>query len=103
MTALVESLQAAGDSAGLREFLLATMKEARITERQTGGPGGRSVWARAEVQWSEDVQLLLEEGYLALGPAPEPPPALDRRGRNRERMRRWRAGRRAARALASAT
>jgi hypothetical protein len=103
MAALVESLQAADDSVGLRELLLGTMNEAHITERQTGGPGGRSVWARARVKWSDDVQLLLDENCLGLGAAPEPPTAVDRRGRNRERMRRWRAQRRAARALSEAT
>jgi hypothetical protein len=92
---VVADLQRQHDVAGLRDVLAATVQSAQIVERVGGGRNGKTSWVRAEVAWTSDVQLLLDHGYLELAPptaAPMPPPT------KLDRVRRWRARRRAERA-----
>jgi hypothetical protein len=85
--------EADGDVAALRELLGWTVQKAWITERHGGGRNGKTNWARAQVEWTPDVDLLLQYGYLELAPAAEPPAVPNPAAR--ERMRRYRARRRA--------
>jgi hypothetical protein len=67
----------------------------RIVERVRGGRNGHTAWVRAEVQWTPLVSLFLEHGYLLLDPPQETPTPPTSAERAAERMRRYRAKRRA--------
>jgi hypothetical protein len=87
--------QAAGDVVALRRILGGFIRSATLVERVASGPSGRTAWARAEVEWSPSVQVLLEEGLLTLDPAPETPVRPSPKERAAERARRYRARKRA--------
>jgi hypothetical protein len=93
LAARIASHQADGDVPALRALLAATVQSAHITERRGGARNGRSAWVRAEVTWTPPVQRFLAHGYLLLDPPAEAPKPLTRA----ERMRRYRAERRAER------
>jgi DNA invertase Pin-like site-specific DNA recombinase len=84
--------QEQGDVLRLRRLVGDTVQSARIVERRPGG--GKTRWARAEVIWTDQVSRLLEHGYLLLAAPAEAPEATS----VAERMRRYRARRRAAKA-----
>jgi hypothetical protein len=67
---LVDSLEAAGDEAGLRELLVALLASAYVVDRL---PATKSKWVRVAVTWDADVRMLLDAGLLEIGPAPERP------------------------------
>jgi hypothetical protein len=94
LAGVIASAQADGDILTLRELLARTVESARIVERRGGARNGRTAWVRAEVQWTPQVSLFLERGYLLLDPPADGPTLLTRA----ERMRCWRARRRAERA-----
>lgn len=76
----------------LREILLATVRSARIVERaSTSERATRTGWARAAVEWSDEVELLREAGRLVLADDAERPQPTTARDLMRERMRRYRA------------
>jgi hypothetical protein len=86
------------DMENLRTLLYLTVKSARITERVASGQGGRTAWARAEVDWADDVALLVRAGLLAFGPEPQAPVQPSAKERAAERARRYRARKREVRA-----
>jgi hypothetical protein len=67
---LVGTLEAQGDTEGLRGLVQELVASARIVERW---PANHARWLRAEVAWKPDVQLLLEHGLLTLAPPPTAP------------------------------
>jgi hypothetical protein len=77
------------DTAALRDVLQLTVQAARLVERWPGGR--RTTWVRAEVEWTPDVQLLLDAGLLVLEPAPERDAERRARELAAERARRYRA------------
>jgi hypothetical protein len=100
MAGLVGRLRAAADVLGLRELLRLLVKSARITERVASGPGGRAAWARAEVDWTDEVAVLVRAGLLTFGPEPQPPVLPSARERARAACRRYRERKRVAQARA---
>jgi hypothetical protein len=93
----ISGAQERGDTMALRRLVGETVESARIVERRPGG--GKTRWARAQVVWTAQVALLLQHGYLYLllaAPA-EAPEATS----VAERMRRYRARQRAAKAAQS--
>jgi hypothetical protein len=91
LPALARSLAEDGDVEALRDQLEEVVHSVRIAERVRVGP--RTVWARADVEWTPDVALLLEAGLLILGPAPEPPVRSARAERLRLLAQKYRAQR----------
>jgi hypothetical protein len=92
-TTLAERIAVAnadGDTVALRKILAGFIQSATLVERRASGPGGRTAWARAKVEWTPEVELLREEGLLTLGPAPEVPVLPSQRERAAERARRYR-------------
>ena len=92
ISALVRSADADGDRASLRQLLDVVVQSARIVERWPSAR--RTTWARAEVEWTPDVQLLLDAGLLRLEAAPQPPTERAR-VMAAERARRYRARKKA--------
>jgi hypothetical protein len=93
---VVRSADREGESSELRALLQVVVQSVRMVERWPGGR--RTTWARAEVEWTPDVQLLLEAGLLTLEAAPEPPVDESRaraQERAAERARRYRARKKA--------
>jgi hypothetical protein len=88
-TEVADLLERGLDTGQLRRLLQATITSARITERVYSGC--RTVWARAEVEWTPEVELLLFVGLLTLAPEPIAPRALSKIERAAERARRYRA------------
>jgi hypothetical protein len=86
--------QETGDVAGLRELLAGLVAQAVIVQRIGGGANGKTSWVRIECSWTPDIQLLLQHGVLTLDP-PAPAPWVP--ATTAERLRHWRARRRAAR------
>jgi DNA invertase Pin-like site-specific DNA recombinase len=93
----IDSARADSDTQALRHILRLTVSGAAVVERVGGGRGNHTTWARAQVEWTPEVQALLEAGLLTLAPAPEPPVAalMTPEQRARERARRYRERKRA--------
>ena len=66
----VAALVAANNDAMLREVLLALVESAKVVERV---PEQRSTWARVDITWSKEVQMLIQADLLRLGPDVERP------------------------------
>jgi DNA invertase Pin-like site-specific DNA recombinase len=67
---LIDQFLARGDSAGLRDLIVELVESATLVERV---PQMRSRWLRFEVNWTEEVGLLVRAGLLTFAPEPEPP------------------------------
>jgi hypothetical protein len=68
MPQFIADARARGDVEVLRDILAQTIKEARITERGSRtGKGRQATWAKAHVEWTPEVQLLLAAGEVVLG------------------------------------
>jgi hypothetical protein len=91
-TEICELLTLHPEPAQLRRLLQATISTACIVERRY--EGRRCTWARAEVEWTPEVQLLLEAGWLWPAAEPEPPTPRTAREKAAERSRRYRARKR---------
>jgi hypothetical protein len=91
----VANARARGDVEALRDIVVQTVSTARIVARGSrSGSGRRATWARADVEWTPEVQLLLEAGRLVLANDVAPgQPATDR-AMAAERARRYRARKR---------
>jgi hypothetical protein len=88
-TEVADLLERRLDTDQLRRLLQATITSARITKRVYSGC--RTVWARAEVEWTPEVELLLLVGLLTLAPEPTAPRTLSKNERAAEAARRYRA------------
>lgn len=91
----IDAAQKKGDTLALRRILGDTISSATLVERVASGPAGRTAWARAKVEWTPAVQVLLEDRGLTLGPAPDAPSLRSPRERAAERARRYRERKRA--------
>jgi DNA invertase Pin-like site-specific DNA recombinase len=91
----VTNARARGHAEVLRDILQCTVSRARIVARGSrSGQGRQSTWAKAEVEWTPEVQLLLDAGRLVLAPdVPTPAPAT-KQEMAAERARRYRARKR---------
>jgi hypothetical protein len=79
----------------LRDILVQTIKEARITQRGSRtGKGRQATWAKAHVEWTPEVQLLLAAGEVVLGDDVRTPEATTPQELAKERARRYRARKR---------
>ncbi len=67
---VIAEMASTGDVEGLRAIVVELVTGARLVERR---PERHCVWARMEVTWAPDVQLLLDAGLLWLDAPPEPP------------------------------
>jgi hypothetical protein len=100
LAADVDCAVSAGDLAALRALVAPLVRSARIVQRV---PETRTTWARAAVEWTNEVALLLKAGVLALADdvtAPEYDP--ERAARRRELQRAYIARKRLQLAVASA-
>lgn len=88
----VRGAQERGDREVLRDILRTCVLRAWISERGSATGTGRSArWAKATVEWTPEVQLLLASGHLTLGPEAEVPGRKSERELAAERARRYRA------------
>jgi DNA invertase Pin-like site-specific DNA recombinase len=91
---LLANAQARPDMDVVRDIVAKTVSIARIVERGSrSGATGKATWARAEVEWTPEVQLL-DGGLLALADDAVPASAT-RHEMAAERARRYRARQRA--------
>ncbi len=93
LATVIDGLVQENMEAELRSLVLKLVKSATITERI---PATRSTWLRAEVEWNEPVQALIDAGQIELGPDVQSP-AYPKTPRelHREAMRRYLARKKA--------
>jgi DNA invertase Pin-like site-specific DNA recombinase len=93
----LERAAIAGDDEGLRKLVAPLVRSARIVQRV---PETRTTWARAAVEWTDDVALLLKADVLAQGDDVVAPDfAAEQAERRRARQQRYYARKRAATAV----
>ena len=93
--AFLADARARGDVEVLRDIVVQTVSAARIVARGSRtGKGRQATWAKAEVDWTPEVQLLLDAGRLVLGPEASPPERTTPQELAKERARRYRARKR---------